>query len=99
MSDFGSPGAGDATARREKRAIKSADRRVARLNQGELVINRPIGSIVDIPEEDRITDWQSQVEDPQGLLDKVGQRALAIGPKKAALELLRWDREMREKAK
>ncbi len=98
MSDFGSPGAGDATAKREKRILKGSARRVARLKRGEKVINRPIGSVVDLPEEDQIADWQVMVEDPQTLLDKVGQRALAIGPQKAALELLRWDAELREKA-
>ncbi|KKN25954.1 hypothetical protein LCGC14_0879460 [marine sediment metagenome] len=99
MSDFGSPGAGDATAKREKRILKASARRVNRLKRGERVINRPIGSIVDLPEEDQIADWQMEIEDPQGLLDKVGQRALAIGPQKAALELLRWDRDMTQLAR
>lgn len=95
--DFGSPNAGDATAKREKRIINAVERRDRRLEQAEKVINRPIGSKVDISDEDQIADWQALMGDPQALLDKVGQRALAIGPQKAALEMLRWDAEMQEK--
>ncbi len=94
---FGSPGAGDATAKIEKRVIKGAEMRTARLRASDQIINRPIGSKVDLSDEDQITDWQAAVADPQALMEKVGQRALAVGPKKAALELLRWDAEMAKK--
>ena len=66
------------------------------MEHADRIINRPIGSKVDVSDEDKIADWQSVIEDPQALLDKVGQRALAVGPQKAALEMLRWDRDCRE---
>lgn len=97
--DFGSPNAGDGTAKREKRILTAAGRRQKRLELGERVINRPIGSKVDLSDEEQIEDWEALTNDPQALLDKVGQRALAIGPKKAALEMLKWDAEMQEKVK
>ena len=96
---FGSPGAGDGTAKREKRIIESARRRGVRMEHADRIINRPIGSKVDVPKEDKLADWQSVVEDPQALLDKVGQRSLAIGPQKAALEMLKWDAEMQQLAR
>ena len=97
MQDFGSPGAGDATARREKRIIEGARRRQKRLELGSRVINRPTGSKVDLSDEEQITDWQMLEQDPQKLLDKIGQRSLAIGPEKAELEMRRWDKDMRGK--
>ena len=98
MTDFGSPSARDATAKIEKRVIKGATERTRRLENSDKIINRPIGSKVDIPIEDQIVDWQQAIQDPQVLLDKIGQRALAVGPKRAALETLRWDKDMREKS-
>ena len=95
MTSFGSPGAGDATAKREQRIINGSDRRLKRLARGDQIINRPSGSKVDISIEDQVIDWQALTEDPQALLDKIGQRALAVGPEKAELEVRRWDKEMR----
>ncbi len=96
MQDFGSPNAGDATARREKRIIEAVRRRQKRLDLGSGIINRPIGSKVDISDEDQIADWRMLEQDPERLVKKVGQRALAIGPEKAELEMRRWDKEMAE---
>ena len=63
---------------------------------GSRVINRPIGSKVDLSDEEQVIDWRMLEQDPERLMKKVGQRALAIGPEKAELEMRRWDKEMRE---
>lgn len=96
-NDFGSVHAGDATSIIEKRVVEGARSRNQRLKDSDQIINRPIGSVVDLSDEEQLTDWQALVSDPQELLNKIGQRAVAVGPKRSELETRRWDKDMRTK--
>lgn len=97
MSDFGSPGAGDATAKIEREVSKLADEHNRELLRLANVLNRPIGSVVDIPKEDQIADWLwKQGEGAQQLVTELQQRASVVGERRARLELYEWDAAMRK---
>lgn len=95
---WGTPNANDGTAKREKRIMRASDRRRKRLERGQRLLNRPIGSIVDLSPEEQLEDWQEKIQTPDELLVQLQQRASVIGPELAIYELVMWDKEMSEKA-
>ena len=90
---FGSPKAGDSTAEREKWIREAAEARVERLNELDRVLNRPIGSVVDVPVEDRILEYQMRLADPMQWSAEIEQRAQVIGLPRAMHEALVYDRD------
>ena len=70
------------------------------------ILNRPLGSRVNLSDEERVTDWLTAINDPNAsdpntpgsIAMQFTQRAQAVGPDRAKLELLEWDNAMSEMA-
>lgn len=93
---FGSQSAGDSTAEREKWIQEAADERVQRLNELDVVLNRPIGSLVNRTKEEKLADWEFRLSHPEELTAQIQERAQVTGIDRAVFELLSWDKEMQE---
>ena len=93
---FGSPSAGDATALREKWIQEAANERVERLKELDRILNRPLGSRVNLSKEEKMQDWQMALADPAGTAQRIQERSQVIGEEGALLEFLEWDASMRE---
>ena len=91
---FGSPGAHDATATREKWIEEAAKERVARLRSMDKILNRPIGSLVNASREEKLRDWEYRLGNPQETAQQIEQRASGVGMERAVLEFLVWNDEM-----
>ena len=86
----------DATAKREQAIEEAADRRVQRLLSLDRILNRPIGSETGLSMEQRQEDFEARLNNLEGTMQEMQQRASAVGPARAALELLREGEKVRE---
>jgi hypothetical protein len=91
---YGSQSSGDASAKKEQWIEEAADERVERLNQLDQILNRPIGSRVNLSREEKLQDWMARLQNPQQSAQEILQRSEAIGINRAVFEFLKWDAQM-----
>lgn len=97
---FGEPNRGDAAADAEKEVeFLATDTLDAFEKDMPQILNRAVGT-TKVSTEEEIADWLTVKDDAPALAQRF--QALAsissIGPDRARLELLRWDKRMREAA-
>jgi hypothetical protein len=95
MKKFGSQGAKDSTAVREKWIQQAAEERVKRLEELDRILNRPIGSTVPPDPEKEKEEFAFLMENPDEAVTRINQRAEATGMPKAILEFLQYAERMR----
>lgn len=94
--NYGSPNAGDGTARIEQEIIAIAKKRVERIQEGAGILPRPTGSQTNLSKEEQLEDWRAKRSNPQATLQEWALRGQAVGNGRAALEYSRWAKQMME---